>query len=142
MTKLFVRIGGLDRSVSKEDRIALIQSIFAGIADVDAANVVVITDKDYGGFRNFMFVSITDDAQAQAVISQLDNVTTEEGYQLNVNEAKPLEDKPRGGGSGGYNGGGGRSNGGYSGGGRSNSNGGGYNNDRGGNRDGGSNNSY
>ena len=138
MTKLFVRIGGLDRSVSKEDRIALIQSIFAGIADVDAANVVVITDKDYGGFRNFMFVSITDDAQAQAVISQLDNVTTEEGYQLNVNEAKPLEDKPRGGGGfGGGNGGGGRSSGGYSGGGRSN---GGYNNDRGGDR--GGNNSY
>ena len=138
MTKLFVRIGGLDRSVSKEDRIALIQSIFAGIADVDAANVVVITDKDYGGFRNFMFVSITDDAQAQAVISQLDNVTTEEGYQLNVNEAKPLEDKPRGGGGFGGGNGGGRSSGGYSGGGRSN--GGGYNNDRGGDR--GGNNSY
>ena len=137
MTKLFVRIGGLDRSVSKEDRIALIQSIFAGIAEVDPANVVVITDKDYGGFRNFMFVSITDDAQAQAVISQLDNVTTEEGYQLNVNEAKPLEDKPRGD-RGGYSGGG-RSSGGYSGGGRSN---GGYNNDRGGDRGGNSNNSY
>jgi hypothetical protein len=131
MTKLFVRIGGLDRSVSKEDRIALIQSIFAGIAEVEAGNVVVITDKDYGGFRNFMFVSIVDDSQAQAVISQLDNVTTEEGYQLNVNEAKPLEDKPRNGG-GGYSNGGGRSSGGYSGGGRSN---GGYNKggDRGGN---------
>lgn len=133
MTKLFVRIGGLDRSVSKEDRITLIQSIFAGIAEVDPTNVVVITDKDYGGFRNFMFVSITDDAQAQAVISQLDNVTTEEGYQLNVNEAKPLEDKPRGGGGFGGGNGGGRSSGSYSnGGGRSN---GGYNKggDRGGN---------
>lgn len=130
MTKLFVRIGGLDRSVSKEDRIALIQSIFAGIAEVEAGNVVVITDKDYGGFRNFMFVSVVDDSQAQAVISQLDNVTTEEGYQLNINEAKPLEDKPRTG--GGYSNGGGRSSGGYSGGGRSN---GGYNKggDRGGN---------
>jgi hypothetical protein len=130
MTKLFVRIGGLDRSVSKEDRIALIQSIFEGIAEVDPSNVIAITDKEYGGFRNFMFVSIVDDTQAQAVISQLDNVTTEEGYQLNINEAKPMDDKPRGG--GGFGGG---NRGGYQGGGRSN---GGYN--KGGNRDGGSSN--
>ena len=102
--KLFVRLNGLDRSVTKEDRISLLQSIFAQYSEITEDNIVIISDKDYGGYRNFMFVTISDDAQANQAITDLDNTVTEEGYGINVNEAKPLEDRPAGGRtSGGYN---------------------------------------
>ena len=102
--KLFVRLNGLDRSVTKEDRISLLQSIFAQYAEITEDSIVIISDKDYGGYRNFMFVTIADDTQANQAITDLDNTVTEEGYGINVNEAKPLEDRPAGGRtSGGYN---------------------------------------
>ena len=132
MTKLFVRIGGLDRSVSKEDRIILIRDIFTKVVSdvtVDDSNVVIISDKDYGGFRNFCFVTIEDEAVANEIINALDGKTSEEGYQLNINEAKPQEDRPRTGGSS------------FGGGNRSSNGGGSYNKDRGGDR-GGYNNRY
>lgn len=125
MTKLFVRLGGLDRSVSREDRITLISRIFSPYTVVDPANVVIITDKDYGGFRNFCFVSIENDEEAQAAIQGLDGQVDEEtGYQLNVNEAQPEGERPKTSG-GGFNrnrpaggsssyGGGSNSRGGYS----------------------------
>jgi hypothetical protein len=103
--KLFVRLDGLDRSVTKEDRISLLQSIFAEYVELTEDNIVIISDKEYGGYRNFMFVTISDDAQAQQAITDLDNTTTDEGYGMNLNEAKPLEDRPRTGGgarTGGY----------------------------------------
>jgi RNA recognition motif-containing protein len=74
--------------------------------------VQLITDRETGRPRGFAFVEMSDGGdQAIAALNgaQLD------GRALTVNEAKPREDRPRGGGGGGY-GGGGR--GGYGGGGR------------------------
>ena len=71
----------------------------------------VINDRDTGRSKGFGFVQMGSDAEAKAVIAAL-NGQEQDGRPLTVNEAKPREDKPRGGGGGG---GGGR--GGYGGGG-------------------------
>ncbi len=66
-------------------------------------------DKFTGKSRGFAFVTMTSDADAQKAISEF-NGKTVEGRPLTVNEARPREARPPGGG-GGY-GGGGRSGGG------------------------------
>jgi hypothetical protein len=90
MSKLFVRIGGLDYSLTAEERVDLVKSIFQPHIELDDAAVLLITDKMHGGFRNFCFVTV-DAEQVQPLTEALDNTTTEEGYQLTVNEA---EEKP------------------------------------------------
>ena len=75
--------------------------------------VQLIMDRETGRPRGFAFVEMSDGGdQAIAALNgaQLD------GRTLTVNEAKPREDRPRGGGGGGYGGGGG-GRGGYGGGG-------------------------
>ena len=88
----------------------------------------IIADRDTGRSKGFGFVEMGDDAQAQAAIAAL-NGQEHDGRALTVNEAKPREDRPRGGGGGGggrggYGGGGGGGRGG-SGGGRGGYGGGG-----------------
>src|SRR5256885_13838249 len=75
----------------------------------------VIADRDTGRSKGFGFVQMGSDAEAQAAIAAL-NGKEHDGRALTVNEAKPREDRPRGGGGGGYGGGGG-GRGGYGGGG-------------------------
>lgn len=69
-------------------------------------------DKFTGKSRGFAFVTMGSDQDAQNAISQI-NGKTLEGRALTVNEARPREQRPAGGG-GGYGGGygGGRRNGG------------------------------
>ena len=62
-------------------------------------------DKFTGKSRGFAFVTMTTDADAQKAIADL-NGKTVEGRPLTVNEARPREARPPGGG-GGYGGGGG-----------------------------------
>lgn len=72
-------------------------------------------DKFTGKSRGFAFVTMTTEADAQKAITEF-NGKTVEGRPLTVNEARPREARPPGGGrSGGYGGGGGG--GGYGGGG-------------------------
>src|SRR5919112_73230 len=71
----------------------------------------VIQDRDTGRSKGFGFVQMGSDDEAQAVIAAL-NGQEHDGRSLTVNEAKPREDRPRGGGGGGggrggYGGGGG-----------------------------------
>ena len=73
----------------------------------------VIQDRDSGRSKGFGFVQMGSDAEAQAVIAAL-NGQQQDGRALTVNEAKPREDRPRGG--GGYGGGGNRGGSGGSGG--------------------------
>jgi RNA recognition motif-containing protein len=79
----------------------------------------VISDRDSGRSKGFGFVQMASDEEAQAVIAAL-NGQQVDGRALTVNEAKPREERPRGGGGGGrggYGGGGGGGRGGYGGGG-------------------------
>lgn len=73
--------------------------------------VQLIMDRETGRPRGFAFVEMSDGGDAAI---QATNGMQLDGRTLTVNEAKPREDRPRGGG-GGYGGGGGR--GGYGGGG-------------------------
>jgi RNA recognition motif-containing protein len=86
-----------------------LEQLFAAHGTVQSAQI--ITDRDTGRSKGFGFVEMGSDAEAQAAISAL-NGQENGGRALTVNEAKPREERPRGGGGGG---GGGR--GGYGGGG-------------------------
>ncbi len=77
-------------------------------------DVALIQDRVTGKSRGFAFVTMTTDEEAATAISQL-NGKSIDGRSISINEARPREERPSGGGGGGYRGGGGG--GGYSGGG-------------------------
>jgi RNA recognition motif-containing protein len=79
-----------------------LRSLFEAYGTVDRVNVV--TDRDSGQPRGFAFVEMSNDNEGVKAIASL-NGHELDGRALNVNEARPKED--RGGGGGGYRGGGG-----------------------------------
>lgn len=89
MKNIFV--GNLDFSATE----ASIRALFERYGTVERVNVV--TDRDTGRSRGFAFVEMSDAAQADRAITEL-NGTDLDGRALNVNEARP---KPQGGGFGG-----------------------------------------
>lgn len=108
--KLFV--GNLDFKVTEND----LHDAFAAFGTVVETNLV--TDRATGRPRGFAFVTMSSPEEAQKAIDGL-NGKDMGGRALNVNIARPREERPGGGGGGGggrrgYGGGGGR--GGYGGG--------------------------
>jgi RNA recognition motif-containing protein len=104
------------------------------------SDVFIVKDRESGRPRGFAFVSMETPEEMNAAIEGL-NGSELAGRALTINEARPREERPQGGGGGGYGGGGDR--GGYNrGGGRGGDRGGrgGRGGDRGGDR--GSRNSY
>ncbi|MGO9240698.1 MAG: RNA recognition motif domain-containing protein [Bryobacteraceae bacterium] len=79
-----------------------VRSIFEGYGTVD--RVSIITDRETGKSRGFAFVEMPNDEEANRAINAL-NGADFSGRKLNVNEARPREE--RGGGGGGFNRGGG-----------------------------------
>ena len=127
-TKLYV--GNLSFNTTETD----LQDLFAQAGPVQ--EVTLMQDKFTGKSRGFAFVTMTTDADAQKAITEF-NGKTVEGRPLTVNEARPREARPPGGG-GGYGGGGrGGGGGGYGGGGGGYGGGGGGGGYGGGRRDGG-----
>ncbi len=119
-TKLYV--GNLSFKTTGDD----LNELFSQAGTVESAQVV--TDRDSGFSRGFGFVEMSSAEEAQSAISQFNGAEID-GRALNVNEARPREDRGGSGGGGGFRGGNrGGGGGGYGGGG-----GGG----RGGNRGGG-----
>ena len=104
-SKLYV--GNLSYSTTSSD----LEQLFAQHGTVSSAEV--ISDRETGRSKGFGFVQMGTDEEAQAAIAAL-NGQEHDGRPLTVNEAKPREDRPRGGGGGGggYGGGGGRGGGG------------------------------
>ncbi len=97
--KLFV--GNLPFSATEDE----IRSAFEAHGEV--SDVAVIMDRETGRPRGFAFVEMPDSGQANAAIEALNN-SDFGGRSMNVNEARPREDRPRGGGGGGgFRGGGG-----------------------------------
>src|SRR5213079_3055315 len=121
-SKLYV--GNLSYNATGSD----LEQLFAQHGTVSSAEV--IADRDTGRSKGFGFVQMGSDAEAQAAIAAL-NGKEHDGRALTVNEARPREDRPRGGGGGGgggrggYGGGGGGRSGGGGGGGRGGYGGGG-----------------
>jgi len=94
--KLYV--GNLSYSTTEED----IREAFAKIGEVASAKLII--DPTNGRSKGFAFVEMASDEDAQKAISSL-NGTDLQGRTINVNEARPPQQ--RGGGGGGYGGGGG-----------------------------------
>src|SRR5687768_18487136 len=115
-SKLYV--GNLSYDVTSSD----LEQMCAAHGTVQTAEV--IQDRDTGRSKGFGFVQMGSDEEAQAAIAAL-NGQQHNGRALTVNEAKPREDRPRGGGGGGYGGGRGGGGGGGYGGGRGGGGGGG-----------------
>lgn len=79
-----------------------VRSLFEAYGAVD--RVSLVTDRETGRARGFGFVEMSNDAEGDRAIAAL-NGRDLDGRALNVNEARPKEE--RGGGGGGYNRGGG-----------------------------------
>ena len=95
MKNIFV--GNLSFSTTEAD----VRALFEAYGAVDRASIV--TDRDTGQARGFGFVEMPNDSEAEAAIEAL-NGREVGGRALNINEARPKEDR---GGGGGYRGGGG-----------------------------------
>jgi hypothetical protein len=110
--KLYV--GNLPYSVRDSD----LEQAFGQFGSVTSAKVMM--ERDTGRSKGFGFVEMGSDAEAQAAINGM-NGQPLGGRSVVVNEARPMESRPRsggfGGGGGGYGGGGGGGGGGYGGGG-------------------------
>ena len=116
-----IYVGNLPYSANEED----LKEVFAAHGEV--TSVRIITDRDTGQSKGFGFIDMPNDEEATAAIEALEGAEFQ-GRNLRVNQSKPREDRPRGGG-GGYRGGGG---GGYRGGGGGGHRGGGGGGYRGG----------
>jgi cold-inducible RNA-binding protein len=87
-----------------------VRTMFEQYGTVDRVNIV--TDRDTGRARGFGFVEMSNDGEGLKAIAGL-NGRDVDGRALNVNEARPKENRAGGGGGGfrGGGGGGGRQNG-------------------------------
>ncbi len=95
-TKLFV--GNLDFGITEND----LEDMFSAHGPVSEVNLML--DRATGRPRGFAFVTMATPEGAKAAMAALDGAQVE-GRALKVNEARPKEDRPAGGG-GGYGGGG------------------------------------
>ena len=114
--KLYV--GNLPYQVRDSD----LEQAFGQFGQVTSAKVMM--ERETGRSKGFGFVEMGSDAEAQAAITGM-NGQSMGGRSVVVNEARPMEQRPRGFGSAGGGGGGGGYGGG-GGGGRSGGGGGGY----------------
>ncbi|HWP41575.1 MAG TPA: RNA-binding protein [Tepidisphaeraceae bacterium] len=98
-SKLYV--GNLSYNTTSSD----LEQLFAAHGTVQSAEV--ISDRDTGRSKGFGFVQMGSEGEAQAAIAAM-NGQEVDGRALTVNQAKPREERPRGGGGGrgGYGGGG------------------------------------
>lgn len=86
MKKLFV--GNLPYKITDAD----LRDMFSKAGDVSEASVIM--DRDRGISKGFGFVTMSDDAEADAAV-EMWNGKDIEGRALTVNEARPREERPR-----------------------------------------------
>lgn len=101
-TKLYV--GNLSYHTTESE----LRDLFATVGEVQSATVV--TDRDTGRSRGFGFIEMASEQAAREAIRQLNGKTVDD-REIQVNEARPREDRgPRreGGGGSRRGGGGGR----------------------------------
>jgi len=98
-----IYVGNLSYTLSDSD----LRELFEEHGNVSSATVIV--DKLNGRSKGFGFVEMPTDDEANKAIEKL-NDSSHDGRNIQVNEARPREDRPRGGGGGGgqHGGGGGQ----------------------------------
>ena len=95
-----IYVGNLSWSCTNED----LTQLFSQHGTVARAQVVM--DRETGRSRGFGFVEMANEGEAKTAIEALNNFNFQ-GRPLTVNEARPREARPQGGGGGGGYGGGG-----------------------------------
>jgi len=95
-----IYVGNLTYNVNDSD----LEALFAPYGTVQSAQIII--DRDTNRSKGFGFVEMGTDAEAQSAIQAL-NASEHDGRNLTVNEAKPREARPSGGGYGGGRSGGG-----------------------------------
>ena len=98
MTNIFV--GNLSYQTTQEE----LEALFSAYGAVD--RVSVVRDRDTGQPRGFAFVEMANGDEANKAITEL-NGREMNGRALNVNEARPREQRTGGGGGNRFGGGGG-----------------------------------
>jgi RNA recognition motif-containing protein len=86
-------------NMSFDSNEAELRKAFEAFGTVDS--VTIIMDRDTGRPKGFGFVEMSNEAEAKKAIESL-NGKDFMGRTLNVNEARPRTDGPRGGGNGGF----------------------------------------
>lgn len=94
-----IYVGNLSFTATEDQ----VRELFAEYGDIQS--LAMINDRDTGRFRGFAFVEMEESA-ANAAINAL-NGREIDGRELTVNEARPREERPSGGGGGYRSGGGG-----------------------------------
>jgi RNA recognition motif-containing protein len=84
-----IYIGNLSYQATEED----LRTVFADYGTVK--RVVLPTDRETGRVRGFAFVEMTEEAQEESAISELDGAEWM-GRQLRVNKARPRENNRSG----------------------------------------------
>ena len=90
-----IYVGNLAYGVTQDE----LREAFSAYGQVESANL--ITDKFTGESKGFGFVEMPNNSEADAAIKAL-NDTPLNGRAIKVNEARPRENRPRGGGGGRY----------------------------------------
>ncbi|MGQ4649952.1 RNA recognition motif domain-containing protein [Lyngbya aestuarii] len=83
-----IYVGNLSYQATEDD----LRTVFSDYGAVK--RVVLPTDRETGRMRGFAFVEMTEDAQEESAISELDGAEWM-GRQLRVNKARPREDNRR-----------------------------------------------
>lgn len=83
-----IYVGNLSYRATEAD----LKEVFADYGEVK--RVVLPTDRESGRLRGFAFVEMSEDAQEDAAITELDGAEWM-GRQLRVNKAKPREENQR-----------------------------------------------
>ncbi len=98
-----IYVGNLPYNLTEDD----LRALFAEFGDVSSAKLII--DRDTGQSKGFGFVEMSDEGAGQKAIDEV-NGREVSGRSLKVNQARPREERPRGGGGGGrgYGGGGNR----------------------------------
>lgn len=96
-----IYVGNLSYSLTEE----ALRDAFAAHGAVESARI--IKDRDTGQSKGFGFVEMPNQQEGEAAIKELDGADLG-GRKIRVNEARPREGGPGGGGRGPRGGGGGR----------------------------------
>ena len=83
-----IYVGNLSHDVTQDE----LHQAFAAHGEVASANI--ISDKFTGRSRGFGFVEMPKDDEARAAMAALNGMDLK-GRTLNVNEARPRNDRPR-----------------------------------------------
>ena len=97
MKNIFV--GNLSFGSTEQD----VRSMFEQFGSIE--RVSIVTDRETGKARGFGFVEMSNDDEAERAIAALNGANLD-GRAINVNEARPKEDRGGGGGNRGGGGGG------------------------------------